>query len=51
MAAFDFLPFRQRDKSQNNVIAKALQPDEIKSVGRAMKVAALALGFQGNTFY
>ena len=51
MAAFDFLPFRQRDKSQNNIIAKALQPDEIKSVGRSMKVAALALGFQGNTFY
>ena len=51
MAALDFLPFRQVDKQNNNALAKALQPDEIKSIGKAMKVAALALGFQGNTFY
>lgn len=51
MAVLDFLPFRQIDKQNNNALAKALQPEEIRSIGKAMKVAALALGFQGNTFY
>jgi hypothetical protein len=50
MAVLDFLPFRQVDK-KNNIVAKALKPEEIKSVSKAMKVAALALGFQGNTYY
>jgi hypothetical protein len=51
MAVLDFLPFRQIDKQNNNALAKALQPEEIRTIGKAMKVAALALGFQGNTFY
>ena len=51
MAILDFLPFRQIDRQNNNALAKALQPEEIKTIGKAMKVAALALGFQGNTFY
>ena len=51
MAVLDFLPFRQIDKQANNALAKALQPEEIRTIGKAMKVAALALGFQGNTFY
>ena len=51
MAALDFLPFRQADKSKNNVIAKALDGEEIRSISKAMKIASLALGFQGNTYF
>jgi hypothetical protein len=52
MAFSDFLPFRQTGSSnQNNIVAKALEPEEIKSINRVMKVAALALGFQGSTYY
>lgn len=51
MALTSFLPFRQVANTQNNVIAKALAPDEVRSLGKAMKVAALALGFQGTTYY
>lgn len=51
MAALDFLPFRQTDRSNNNVIAKALDGEEIRSISKAMKVASLALGFQGNTYF
>lgn len=51
MAILDFLPFRQVNNTPNNVVAKALLPDEIKSVNKVMKIAALALGFQGSTYY
>lgn len=48
----DFLPFGQiRSVNTNNVVAKALEPEEIRSINRVMKVAALALGFQGSTYY
>lgn len=49
MAVVDYLPFRQIDNfPKNNVVAKVLSSDELKGLGRAMKVASLALGFQGN---
>lgn len=51
MAIRDFLPFGQVSNSTNNVVAKALNPDELRSINKAMKVAALALGFQGSTYY
>lgn len=51
MAVLDFLPFRQINQSSNNVVAKALDSEEIKSISKVMKVAALALGFQGTTYY
>ena len=51
MAILDFLPFRRVDNYQNNVVAKALNPEEIKSINKAMKIASLALGFQGSTYY
>lgn len=51
MAVLDFLPFRQINQSSNNVVAKALDSEEIKSLGKVMRVAALALGFQGTTYY
>jgi hypothetical protein len=51
MAVLDFLPFRQINNQSNNVVAKALEPTDISSLGKAMKIAALALGFQGSTYY
>jgi len=51
MAVLDFLPFRQINRSPNNVVAKALDSEEIKSLSKVMRVAALALGFQGTTYY
>lgn len=52
MAKFsDFLPFRQVDNPNQTIIAKALDPEEISSINKIMKVAALALGFQGSTYY
>lgn len=53
MAKFiDFIPFRQVSSSApNNIVAKSLDPEEIGSINKIMKVAALALGFQGSTYY
>lgn len=51
MAIIDFLPFRQVANSQSNFIAKSLEPEQVYSLGKVMKVAALALGFQGTTYY
>lgn len=52
MAITDFLPFRQIDNfPKNNVVAKALNPDEIKSINKVMKVSALALGYQGTALF
>jgi hypothetical protein len=52
MAKFsDFIPFRQVDNPNQTIVAKALDPEEISSINKIMKVAALALGFQGSTYY
>lgn len=51
MQLTNLLPFGQVATSRNNVVAKALEPDDFRSLGRVMKVAALALGFQGTTYY
>ena len=51
MAITDYLPFRQVKNDSNNIIAKSLDGEEIKLVSRSMKVASLALGFQGNTYF
>jgi hypothetical protein len=49
MAVTDYLPFRQIENiPKNNIVAKVLSSDELKGIGKAMKVASLALGFQGN---
>jgi hypothetical protein len=37
--------------SDQNVVEKLLKPDEIRSIGKSLKVAALALGFRGTTYY
>jgi len=52
MAVRDYLPFRQLDtKSILPLEATTLTDDQIKSVNKIMKVAALALGYQGTTYY
>ena len=51
MAITDYLPFRQVKNDSNNIIAKSLDGEEIRSVTKAMKVASLALGFQWNTYF
>jgi hypothetical protein len=52
MAVIDFLPFRQINEfPRNNVIAKTLDSGDIKSLNRVMRVAALALGYQGTNYF
>lgn len=51
MGVIDYLPFGQSKSASNNIVAKSLDGDQISSIGRAMKVASLALGFQGNTYF
>src|SRR6056300_1229418 len=49
MAVVDYLPFRQIENfPKNNVVAKVLNSDELRGISKAMRVASLALGFQGN---
>jgi len=49
MAVVDYLPFRRIENfPKNNVVAKVLNSDELRGISKAMRVASLALGFQGN---
>lgn len=50
MKARSYLPFGGLSTEQN-AAEKVLKPDEIRSIGRSLKVAALALGFRGTTYY
>lgn len=50
MALLDYIPFRQANKNKD-FVAKALSPDEIRGISKSMKIAALALGYQGTTLY
>lgn len=49
MAFRDYLPFAQ--SSSANFLAKTIEPDQIKSLSKALKPAALALGYQGSVYY
>ena len=49
MAIRDYLPFAQN--SSANILAKTIEPDQVKVLSRALKPAALALGYQGSTMY
>lgn len=51
MPISSYFPFRQVANSRNNAIARALEPEDVRYLNKAMKVAALALGFQGATYY
>ena len=49
MAFKDYLPFAQN--SSADFLAKSIEPDQVKSLSKALKPAALALGFRGTTYY
>ena len=52
MPLVDYVPFRPIDNfPKNNVIAKTISGDDVKTVSKAMKVAALALGYQGTNYF
>lgn len=47
-----YIPFRNiEDFPKNNFVAKTISGDEVKTLGTTMKVAALALGYQGTNYY
>jgi len=50
MAIRDYLPFQTVDNSVN-ITDKALAPEQVKGLSKAMKIASLALGFQGTNYY
>lgn len=50
MAIRDYLPFQAVDNSIN-IADKALAPEQVKGLSKAMKIASLALGFQGTNYY
>jgi hypothetical protein len=49
MAIKDYLPFVQN--SSANFLAKTLEPEQLKTLSKSLKPAALALGYQGSTYY
>ena len=49
MAFKDYLPFVQN--SSADFLAKSIEPDQVKSLSKTLKPAALALGFRGTTYY
>lgn len=49
MALKDYLPFTQ--KESEDFLAKTIEPEDIKSLSKALKPAALALGYQGSVYY
>lgn len=49
MAIKDYLPFVQN--SSSNFLAKTLEPEQVKLLSKSLKPAALALGYQGSTYY
>lgn len=50
MAIRDYLPFQTVD-NDINITDKALAPEQVKGLSKAMKIASLALGFQGTNYY
>jgi len=50
MAIRSYLPFFGFSE-RTEIAEKVLTPDEVKGLGRSLKVAALALGFRGTTYY
>jgi hypothetical protein len=52
MAILDYLPFRSLDNvSGRRFVARTIDPENVKQLPKTMKIAALALGFQGSTWY
>lgn len=50
MAIKDYLPFQRMEES-TNFVARTLEPEDFKSLGKTMKVATIALGFRGIALY
>ena len=40
-----------KTESEADFVAKSLKPNDIKSLGKAFKIAALALGYQGTNYF
>jgi hypothetical protein len=52
MPLAEYIPFRNIEKfPKNNIIAKTISGDDVKMVSKTMKVAALALGYQGTNYF
>jgi hypothetical protein len=52
MAILDYLPFRSTENvSGRRFVAKTIDPEDVRLIPKTMKVAALALGYQGSTWY
>jgi hypothetical protein len=52
MPLADYIPFRTLENFPNNTfVAKTINADDVKSVSKAMRVAALALGYQGTNYF
>jgi len=50
MAVRSYLPFFS-DNNGSSVVEKALKPEELKGLSKSIKIAALALGFRGSSYY
>ena len=52
MAIKDYIPFRQVEGfSDSDFVAKTIEPEDVKTISKAMKVAALALGYKGSVYW
>jgi hypothetical protein len=52
MPLSEYIPFRNIDNfPKNNFVAKTISGDDVKMVAKTMKVAALALGYQGTNYF
>jgi len=49
MAIRQYLPFSQN--GSGDFFAKAIEPEQIKNLSKALKPAALALGYQGTNYF
>ena len=49
MAVRQYLPFNQNGSA--SFFAKAIEPEQIKNLSKALKPAALALGYQGTNYF
>jgi len=46
-----YLPFRRLELSEADFVAAQLPPERISSLGKAMRIAALALGYKGTNYF
>ena len=52
MPLLDYLPFRQIDDfNSGNFVAKTIEPEDVGTLGKVMRVASLALGYHGSVYW